>query len=1129
MMQKLHVSAALMLVAGSAAMAQEKLPPGVEITRIDVMPREVTLKHPYDYCQLLITGHTSSGEAIDLTRMAHITVPKMVTASPKGQVRPVADGDGDIHIRAAGQSASARVQVLGQKQKYDVNFVRDIMPVLGKAGCNAGTCHGAQQGKNGFQLSLRGYDPELDHRSLTDDLESRRFNRAAPERSLMLMKPGGAVPHVGGVVMQPGDPYYEMIRSWIADGVKFDPNTIRPAKIEIFPPGPVIQLPGMKQQMRVLATYRDGTVRDVSAEAFIDSSNTEVATVDKQGLVTAVRRGETAMLARYEGAYAAAPLLVMGDRSGFVWQETATHNWIDDLVYEKLKQVKIQPSHLCSDADFIRRVYLDLIGLPPEPAVVRAFLADPRPTRVKRDELIDKLVGSDDYVEQWTNKWADLLQVNRKFLGNKGAEAFRDYARKAVASNMPYDKFAYSVLTGSGSNIDNPAASYYKILREPDAAMENTTHLFLAIRFNCNKCHDHPFERWTQSNYYELASYFAQIDRKEDPKYKGQRTEGTAVRGPLPLVEVISDAKAGEVTHLRTGETMKPSFPFVHADMPEGKLPRREQLARWITSKDNPYFAKSYVNRVWSYLLGAGLIEPVDDIRAGNPPTNPKLLDRLTDEFIKSGFNVQHLIKTICKSRTYQHSIATNAWNKDDEINYSHALARRLSAEVLYDTLHRSTGSLSKLPGLKPGARAAQTLDSNVAVPGGFFELFGRPPRESACECERSSGMMLAPVLGLVNGPVIADALRDPANRVNKLLEMEKDDARVVEEIYLSLLCRKPTPRELEIGIDALKGNDAEFDLLVQEKRRRQTELDAHEKKIPELQARWEEGLQKIPVWTVLQPAIVSASAGTEFKKMPDGSILVSGKIGYPETYAFTGLTDKVGITGIRLEVMADKSLPNRGPGRAPDGNFVLSDFKVFAQKPEAIAERYKGLLSLSTGGVFGLLPAFASAEKVKPTPLVRPQATFSQDGFPVANAVDNNPDSGWAIAPQMSRNHTAVFEVKGKAGFAGGTALSIALGQRFNSKQHTIGRFRLSVTTQRPISLESRPEVIAKILQIPPEKRSPDDKQALTNYYRSIDQDLIRMQRQFNEYIVPPNARAMGAQDLAWALINSPAFLFNH
>lgn len=1110
-MQRLNSFLALTTIcilacAPATAQEAEKLPPGAKIVKIEAMPQAIELRNPFDYRQLLLAATLASGEKLDVTRLAQLQAPGNVKVSPAGVVRPVADGAGELKIVLAGAALTIPIKVSGQKDKYEAGFVRDVMPVIGKLGCNAGTCHGAAQGKNGFQLSLRGYDPVADHRALTDDLEARRFNRAAPEKSLMLMKPDGAVPHVGGVLFQPGDPYYEVLRSWIADGVKLDLDSPRVAKIDLYPSNPELALPGMKQQMAVLATYANGMVRDVTLESFIEISNTEVAKVDKNGLVQGLRRGETAILARFEGAYAATNLLIMGDRGGFAWKDMPENNYIDTLVYEKLKKIKVQPSDLCSDTDFIRRLTIDLTGLPPEPADVRAFLADPRPTRVKRDALIDKLVGNPDYVEHWTNKWADLLQVNRNFLGEQGAVALRKWIQDAVAKNMPYDKFANSILTASGSNVDNPPASYYKILRDPEAAMENTTHLFLGVRFNCNKCHDHPFERWTQNQYYHMASYFAQVGRQPDPKFKGQQIPGTAVRPALPTVEIISDTNAGEVTNPRLAQVAAPEFPFPIASVPPAKVSRREQMARWMTSKDNPYFARSYVNRIWSYLLGVGLIEPIDDVRASNPPSNPKLLDRMTDEFIKSGFNVQELIKTICKSRAYQHSIATNQWNKDDETNYSHAIARRLPAEVLYDAIHRATGSQSRLPGLPAGARAAQLLDSNVQVPGSFLDLFGRPPRESACECERTNAaMMLGPVLNLVNGPVIADALKDPGNRIAKLLASEKNDAKVVEELYLATLCRPPSAKELEIGIKSLQGYEEDHARLAVEHKKLQAALSEYEKGLPGRQAQWEADMQKRVQWYVLDPETFTSSGGSTLKKLPDNSVLASGKNPSPDVYTITAKSNLPAITGVRLEVLSDPSLPAKGPGRAPNGNFVLNEFKIAAAR---------------------------TADKAPPKPVVlqRPQADFSQDNFPIANAIDNNPGTGWAIANQFGKDHVAVFEFKDKVAFPDGATLTFTFQQQFPTKEHNIGRLRLSVTTMDPpVLLQAVPENIAQVLRIPIEKRNQDQKNVLIGYYQSLDPVLARLRRELAEHDLPINARAMGAQDLAWALMNSPAFLFNH
>ncbi len=1108
-MKRFLLLTCLTLSLPAIVQAQEKLPTARNVVRLEVSPTRIDLNRVFDYRQMLITGILDNGDRVDVTRQARFKVPgKFLHVDDRGLVRATEDGQGELEIAVHGQTAKIPVQVKNQKADYQVSYVQDVSPVLSKLGCNQGTCHGSAQGKNGFQLSLRGYDGEMDHRALVDDLGSRRINRAAPERSLMLLKTVGVVPHVGGVLTKEEDPYYQILRTWIAQGVKYDAKSARVQRIEVTPTSTTIPLPGMKQQMTVLAHYADGTKRDVTSEAFVVSSNTEVATVDKLGLVTAVRRGETAMLARYEGNYAAATLIIMGDRSEFAWKETPTYNWIDTLVYEKLKQLKILPSDVCSDAEFVRRIHLDLTGLPPEPEVAKAFLNDPRPSRQKRDELVDKLVGSADFADHWSSKWNDLLQVNRKFLGIPGAEAFRKWIRDGVASNMPYDQFCYKLLTESGSNVEKPAASYFKILRDPDLAMENTTHLFLAIRFNCNKCHDHPFERWTQNQYWSMAAFFTQVGRKPDPNFKGQQTEGTAVRGPLPLVEIIEDVKAGEIKNERTGQNAVASFPYTHPGEPKAGTSRREHLAKWITSKDNPYFAKSYVNRIWSYMLGVGIIEPVDDIRAGNPPTNPQLLDKLADEFIKSKFNVQHMIKLICKSRTYQHSIVTNAWNKDDETNYSHALARRLPAEVLFDTIHRSTGSVAKLPGMPAGARAVQLIDSNVDVPGGFLKNLGQPPRESACECERQSGLQLGPVLTMITGPVVAEAVRDPGNRVSKLAAAEKDDAKLIQELYVAFLSRFPNPEEVKIGVAALKGNEEDFQVLLKERRRREAILVEHEKRLPELQTAWEASAARTPIWQVVEAVDVKGlggEKGPKFEKQKDGSIFVTGPNNTPETYTVTVHTKMTNITGVRLEVLTDDRLPSKGPGRAPNGNFVLNEFKVDQNKID-------------------------SKDKAKPIKLVRPQATFSQDQFGIDKAIDNNPETGWAISPNVGKNQVAVFETQGKVGPNEGSVLRFTMVQKFAGKEHNLGKFRISLTNTRPpVLLQGQvPENIVKILETPADQRNPQEKQTVANYYRSIDQELARLQRSVNEIVVPADPRTMGAQDLAWALINSPAFLFN-
>lgn len=773
----------------------EQLPAGSQVLRLDVYPASISLQHRFDDAQMLVFGELTTGERIDVTRMVTFEqTPELVEISQHGHVRAANSGSGEIAISLSGLTVSVPLQVAGVEAPYEVDFVGDVMPLLSKMGCNAGTCHGAKDGKNGFKLSLRGYDPQYDHRALTDDLSGRRFNRAAPDESLMLLKAAGNVPHVGGVRTRVGEPYYKILRQWIADGVQIKLDGPRVTAIEIQPKNPVIAMPDMAQQMIVMATYSDGTVRDVTAESFIESGQIEVLEADGNGVVRALRRGEGPVLARYEGAYASTTVTVMGDRTGFVWESAPEYNYIDKLVHNKLKQVKVRPSPTCDDATFVRRLYLDLTGLPPNAEQVRAFLTDERESQIKRDELVDQLIGSSDYVEHWTNKWSDLLMVNRKFLKEKGAWGLRRWIHEAVATNMPYDEFAYEVLTASGSTYLNPPASYYRTLREPTETMENSTQLFLGVRFNCNQCHDHPFERWTQKQYYDLSAYFAQVGRK---------------KGANPDEEIVYDnVGRGEVTSPITGANVVPSFPYLHDDLaPEGAN-RRVQFAQWATSAENQYFATSFVNRMWSYLLGVGIIEPVDDIRAGNPPTNPELLNELTRRFIESDFNVQELVRTICKSHTYQHAVETNEWNKDDEINYAHGIVRRMPAETLYDAIQQVTGAHGKLPGVPSGYRAVQLADSSTKLPGGFLDLFGRPPRESACECERSGGMMLSQALTLINGPVISDAITAPGNRIAKVVAEHEDDARVVEELFLSILCRFPNGKEIETGVAAIRENE---------------------------------------------------------------------------------------------------------------------------------------------------------------------------------------------------------------------------------------------------------------------------------------------------------------------------------
>jgi hypothetical protein len=1081
--------------SGARLRADERLAE-LAIQSIRVRPERVEMRQPWDVTQLLITGELESGQQIDLTRSVRlIDETSIVAVSPQGQIQPLADGQQTLRFEVAGQTVQVEVTVSGLEQPGEVSFVRDVAPGLSKMGCNAGTCHGSKDGQQGFKLSLRGYDFEFDHRALTDDIAARRFNRANSEQSLMLLKATGSIPHVGGAVTKPGQRHYELLRRWIAGGASLDLDAPRVTRIELLPQNPILPRAQLDQQIVVLAHYSDGTARDVTADAFVESGNIEILSTDPAGLLTTLRRGEAPVLARYEGAYAATTITIMGDRTGFAWNDPQPNNYIDERVFQKLQRVKILPSELCTDEQFIRRVQLDLTGLLPTADEVRQFVADPRPTRTKRDELIDQLIGSPAYVEHWTNKWADLLQVNRKFLGDVGASALRVWIQEAMATNQPYNEFAHQILTASGSTREYPAAAYWKVLREPTEAMENTTHLFLAVRFNCNKCHDHPFERWTQDQYYQLAAYFAQVGRKEDPAFSGQKIGGSAVDSAQPLVEVIYDSGSGEATHDRTGQVTPPSVPFGDVDATWHEAARREQLARWIVSADNVYFASSYVNRLWGYLLGVGLIEPIDDIRAGNPATNPELLQAMTRDFVDSGFDVQHMLRTICRSRTYQQSMATNSWNEDDTINYSHALPRRLPAEVLFDAIHQATGSPSRMEGLPVGLRAAQLPDAGISLP--FLDDFGRPPRESACECERSGGVVLGPIMKLINGPTVNDALVDPQNELARLVATQPDDRQLIEEIFLRFLGRRPTDQELELGRDSLRAAQ-------DDQRLAQERLSAHEQQLVQQMREWEAGLPRPVEWFVMNNLELQSTAGAHLQQDSTGAVRVTGTLAQ-DTYQIRGSTSLDRLTGVRLEALADATLPAGGPGRADNGNFVVNELQLLAQ-------------------------VAAEGDVPVPVALRGAHADFSQDGWDVSGAIDGNERSGWAVMPRFNESHVAVFETTEGLALSPDTILRFKLVQRFSDGKHALGKFRLSVTgSVPPFSGPRLPEAIAAIVATSADQRSAAQQEQLRNYYFQQDSEHQRLTAllamttaQAKQY------RLTGVQDLAWALINTPAFLFN-
>jgi WD40 repeat protein len=1179
----------------------DSLPEGAEVTSLEIQPDKIKLASPNEYSQLLVTAHLKSGDTADVTRLAKYEMKTgLAEISSRGLLRPIKNGTGRLAISVGKSTSAAVIEISGMNKGFQSDFIRDVGPVLSHLGCNAGTCHGAKEGKNGFKLSLRGYDPETDLRALTDDLASRRVNVASPDDSLILLKAVAEVPHEGGRRVTVDDRYYQIMRQWIANGATLDMKSPRVTKIEIFPQDSVVQKIGSRQQMRVVASYSDGKVRDVTAEAFLESGNTDVAATDAAALITTLRRGEAPILARYEGNYAATTLTVMGDRSGFVWKEPESWGKIDELVAAKWKRMKIEPSGLCSDLEFIRRVYLDLTGLPPSPEEIRAFADDKKETRLKRDELVDHLVGSSDYVDFWANKWADLLQCNSKFLGSEGAELFRNWIRKQVEGNTSYDKFAREILTASGSTKENPAASYWKIVRTPTEAMENTTQLFLATRFNCNKCHDHPFERWTQDQYYQTAAYFARVSLKEDPASAGKKVGGSNVESAKPLYEVVGDAPEGEVKHDRTGKVTAPKFPFPAKHETKEKATRREDLATWITSPDNRFFASSYANRLWGYLTGAGVIEPLDDTRAGNPARNLPLLEHLTQEFVSSGFDPRHMMKIICKSRAYQLSIRPNQWNEDDKVNYSHALARRLPAETLFDAVFRVTGCTPNIPGTKPGMRASQLADGSTDVGSGLLATLGRPARQSACECERSSEIRLGSVMALLSGPTISEAINEPTNSLAKLVQSEKDDTKLVNEVFMRILNRPASESEIKntLGLLTLVDSDntkitnelstlegklapaadelkkqrdeaiahakaslATYDdltkgLKAQLETRRQSEISMRQEQLRDYerllpaQAAFSEVKNNLAdtktVWMLVEPQTATASNGIKLAKKKDGSLLATG--GKPTSdYKVKGRSDLAKITGVMVEVLPEESLPNFGPGRSGGGNFVLSE------------------LQLKWGAGTNAPQTMAK--------FVDAKADFSQTGFTVNQAIDGVAQAGangWAIygAPGIQR-HTATFKLEHPIAERNGVALQFVM-QQLYGENHMIAHFRLYVTASDDPLDFGLPEKVLQAVRAPAGERKPEQTAAFLDYYRNSDAEFWKRKLAAVKASEPLPAdpkftelqaalstaeqpikldptlvqlrqdaqdsgkqvhdkRLTVAQDLAWALINSSGFLFNH
>lgn len=668
--------------------------------------------------------------------------------------------------------------------KSDINFELDVMPILTVAGCNGGPCHGKSRGQNGFQLSLLGFDAEFDFNAIVKQARGRRVQPSAPEQSLLLLKAAGIVPHGGGVKLAPDGENYAILKRWIALGMPrasaADPKLVG---IEVTPRDRILPAKS-REQLKVTAKYSDGSLRDVTRLTAYQSNESAVAAIDAAGLVTAgALPGETAIMARYMNHIAvfnvAVPLAGNVDKE--IYASLPRNNFIDDLVWKRLERLGIVPSEGCDDATFLRRAHLDVIGTLPTTDEARKFLADTSPD--KRAKLVDALLARPEYADHWANKWADLLRPNPYRVGIKATLVYDQWIRDAFRANKPYDRFVADLVASRGSTFRNGATVLYRDRRSPEEVTTMICQLFLGVRLDCARCHHHPFEVWGQDDFFGTAAYFSRIGYK-----------GTGISAPISgSEEFVFAATRGSVKHPLTGEDVAPKPLIGTAPISEGEDPRAA-FVRWMASPENPYFAQVAVNRVWTEIMGRGIVEPVDDIRATNPPSNPELINALAREFRAQKFDVKQLLRTILTSHVYELSALPNPRNNWDTKNYSRHYRQRLRAETLLDAVCEVTGIPESFAAMPPNSRAVELWTHRVQ--NLFLDSFGRPDPNQDPPCERLSESTLVQSLHLMNAPSLHDKVTSEKGLAARLLKQDAAPEEWIEEMYLAAYSRYPTTDE---------------------------------------------------------------------------------------------------------------------------------------------------------------------------------------------------------------------------------------------------------------------------------------------------------------------------------------------
>ena len=730
--------------------------------------------------QILVDRQSEAGYLEDQTAQTQFQSlsPAIATVTADGYVRARSDGETQIRMTIGDRESLLRVSVTGTSTPLNWDFERDVIPYLTRYGCNGSACHGKAEGQNGLKFSVFGFDPQADYDALVRDSRGRRVNVTAPSLSLFLLKGTQTLPHVGGQRIQPDSPAYEMLQAWVKAGAPFESADRSPiSRIEISPGERRLRTEAV-QQLRVTVIYENGQRQDVTRLARYRSNNEGLATVDENGRITiGTSPGQVAIMASYLGAVDTFVSYIPRNETIESYPTLAENNFVDRFVNQNLKKLNLLPSEPASDADFLRRVYIDIIGTLPTATEARDFLTDSDPQ--KRLRLVDQLLDRPEYATYWALKWSDLLRVDRSVLGHRRAYAYYRWIRDSLRNNRPMNEFAREIVTADGLLDESPQGGFFQAIVEPGDRASAFSQVFLGVRIDCAECHHHPFDRWSQHDYYGMTAFFSQV--KSEPAPTGDALVlDTSVKTTIP----------------RTGMEVSAQPLGASTDDAEAWTSRRK-LADWLTHPENPWFARNLANRLWAHLLGQGLVNPVDDVRQTNPSSNQLLLDRLANHLVEQHYDAKALIRVITASRAYQRSSKPNDTNENDSQNASRALLKPVDAEVLLDAVSQTTGIPAQFAGAPSGLRAIELWDSNQQHP--FLRLFGRPERKTACECERASEPSVGQVLHTMNSPEIYKKLNHEGGQVAKLVRQHRSDNDLAEELYLTFLSRFPSDSERKV------------------------------------------------------------------------------------------------------------------------------------------------------------------------------------------------------------------------------------------------------------------------------------------------------------------------------------------